>query len=961
MKFLLRSLRPGLIALVTLLSAPLPTRAEISPQLAPAASNLISGRLYLNGFPKGKTRNDLRKDYLGVNATGERVSDGSFPLLQQAIASAVALRNGTNSLSPADDEVAQLVVWEALEALLQGQLVAGNANLLDGLRVAFPDVIGEGEKPGGENQLPVGCPGSAAGIGYRGANITELCYARLHFQRGITAALDFLESDRTGELRAVEPLNERFKQYTFFNTDLLPDSHYTNRQDSQTAGYLLGNVLDRYGKAVVGIGDRLWRAAYFDKQRAPGGNRAAERPQMLDDAMREMQKGVHAQYLAALPLAATLEEDEEGYGLCRVDQVRVTAATAGVFIDRIRHGEIPKLNSFSLNSSTKNITEEITSVDGLAGKAATAYSKAEQTLWKRKEAENAVIGDAQNLKATFTEQLRTATFLNPDDDSYAGLKTGPGRQQFQDDLYAKIDRMLKSGINSAELRDGSELGQTMLSMLRAFADLASARNRIDTIPQQIRIEEERNGAINGVILGTQDKIAAYQLAIGIANSVSITASASVTFGDGPKPKFTTGVSVTYNPGAIESAVFQNLIGRAQAIQQVEINNINAASAIRNLLLQQNQYILDIESAAAQAQLAVASVQGLLARIDRLVENHIYYQDSNLAKWYHDPALIFEQEQAEIDYENALREYVRELYVLSQMLAVRWSEPYENPYLRRDGVSETIGGGLYDDFTQPESIFNVYRAADADNFRLALHAWDRKLRDTREGGTAEFDATISLREDIVGFSDVVYNPQRNRFETSPNDAFTALNKKRFRAYLLAASLPSESPYSLRLEFPLTYGQVSRKSAVPGRRQPALIDAFRGDWNVRVKSLSAQVLGLGVTQSKRIRLELIQHGKIEIQRFHPFNPAVAPAFLSFNLPLYYDDPERASVNAFRFILAAGVNGDGELNPDIRDGQVEPTPFCDRYVLLVAGGINVGNIEDIQFQLKWRSSIPPPFTGL
>lgn len=947
---------------------PLPLRADVEADLDDAAVSLRDGRNYLVGFPKAKTRNTLRQLYLGVDTNGApSTTPGKFGPLRQAIHSAVEVRTDPAKAAlatPEQRELAQRTAWEALEALLQGQLVAGNGNLLKGLRVAFPTAVGDGEKPGGETALPAGSPGPRGGGEYYGAPITDLCYARLHFLRGIAATLDFMATDSEGTIRAIDLLN-RLPQYTAFNTSAdLYDAAFPTNSPSQTTGYLMGNSLDRYGKAVIGIGDRLWRAAYFDKQRAPGGTRAGERQEMLDAAQRELRQGVHAQFLAALPLAATLEEGELGYEKCRVDQVRVTAAGASAFIDRIRRGEIPKLDDLALNSSTTDIQRQLALVKNLKADAANQYALAQTALWRRKDSENALIADAQQLRFQFTDNLITATGIDPGgegDAPYFGLTTREGRTAYRADLMAHIDTISREGITSPLLSDGSELGQGYLQLLRAFADIASARNRIDAIPQQIRIEEERVGAQNGVTLGTQERIGAYQLAIGKANSVSVATSAGIHCGPACGPSFS--VTVTHNPGAITSAQLQNQIGYAQAIQQVEISNINAAATIRNLLLQQHQYTLDLESAVAQGQLAVASLNALLARVDRLVENHIYYQTSSQEKWYSDPALIFDQEQAEIDYQDSLNEYLRELYVLSQLLAVRWSEPFENPYLKADATPETLGGGLYDDFTQSESIFNVYRADRANSFLTALQAWDTALRNERQGGQADIQALISLRQDVFGFSDVTYNTNRFRFETLTDPAALALNKRLFRAKLLREAQPQASRYWLRLEFPFTYNQLSRKFIGPAASQPAILLASRTDWNIRVLEMSARIIGQNVAQSSfnTLRVDLFQYGKIEIPRYHPRDNRTYPGFQTFNLPLYYPDPEETSISSFKYSLAAGINGNAGIpNPFI--AEVEPTPYCDRYVLLIERAanppINLENIEDIEITIRCRSSIPPVF---
>lgn len=962
--------RPILLALAaSLLLPPHRVQADIEADLDQAAGLLREGRNYLVGFPRTKTRNELRRLYLGVDTNGEPTEvAGKFVPLQNAIQKAVDIRTDpTRAPFATGDQkkLAQLIAWESLEALLQGQLLAGNGNFLKGLRVGgFPTAVGDGEKPGGETTLPAGCPSPVTGGEYRGAPITDLCYARLHFFRGILAALDFLADDAEGAIRAIDLRNRALPQYTLFNTSPdLYDTAFPTNSSSQTTGYLLGNTLDRYGKAVVAIGDRLWRAAYFDRQRAPGGSRAGERAEMLDAAMREMQQGVHAQFLAALPLAATLEEGELGYEKCRVDQVRVTAATAGTFIDRIRRGEIPKLNDLALASSTTEVQAQMRLVERLKEEAGKKYSLAQTAIWRRKESEIAAIADAQQLRFQFADDLRTATGIDVGGEAEApffGLTTQEGRAAFRRDLLDRIDSMSRASAGSSLLADGSDLGKAYLVLRRAFAEIRSAQNRIDGIPQRIRIEEERVGAQNGVMLGTQDKVSAYQLAIGKANSVSVAISAGIQCqGLECGPSFS--VTSTYNPGAISSAQLQNQSSYAQTIQQIDIANINAEATIRNLLMEQHQYVLDLESAAAQGQYAVADLNALLARIERLIENHIYVQTSNQSKWYYDPALVFEHEQSEIDYQYALEAYVRELYILSQLLAVRWSEPYENPFLDANGNVLALDR-LYDDFTQAESIFNVYKASEVDNFLLALITWDTALRRQRRGGEAEIEANVSIRQDIFGFSDVTYNTNRLRFERL-KDPEVELNKRRFRALLLSNAQPQSSRYRLRLEFPLTYNQLSRRFVGPdGTRQPVIL-ASRDDWNIRVQELSARIIGTNVAQSasQSLRVDLVQYGKIEIPRYHPRTSSVYPSFQTFNLPLYYPDPEEASISAFKFALAAGINGAAGV-PSPFVAQVEPTPYCDRYVLLIERTanppVNLENIEDIEITLRCRSSVPPSF---
>jgi hypothetical protein len=180
-----------------------------------------------------------------------------------------------------------------------------------------------------------------------------------------------MAEDPSGVLRVTDSTqqNDHFPQYTVFDdTNTFPnlnDPNYSSPTDIQTAGYLLGNLIDRYGKAYVGIADRLWRAAYTDKERSPAKpgqdplpKRPWERALMLQDAVQELQKGAHAQFLASLPLAATFDEGESGYTLCRIDQVRATSSEAKNFIERIQRGDVPKLEIGSVAVSTNQISRQ---------------------------------------------------------------------------------------------------------------------------------------------------------------------------------------------------------------------------------------------------------------------------------------------------------------------------------------------------------------------------------------------------------------------------------------------------------------------------------------------------------------------------------------------------------------------------------------------------------------------------
>lgn len=171
------------------------------------SNKLVVGRSYLKDFPSLKTKAKLIRDYLGTDEKGIYLGSGdSFPDLQDAVTLAVQVRNQLGGGGVESDFTrARYVAWESLEALMNDQLYAGNSDLLNGLRVAFPVAVGQGP-PGASRPLPLGVPHKDDGAEYAGANLINLGYARLHFLRGIAATLDYLVTDPEGRLRAVDRL-----------------------------------------------------------------------------------------------------------------------------------------------------------------------------------------------------------------------------------------------------------------------------------------------------------------------------------------------------------------------------------------------------------------------------------------------------------------------------------------------------------------------------------------------------------------------------------------------------------------------------------------------------------------------------------------------------------------------------------------------------------------------------------
>ena len=88
---------------------------------------------------------------------------------------------------------AKVIAWESLEALLTGYLYAGNRDLLNATRIAYP-----GYNPADDTRgLPKEEPAEFVGPPQK-----QISFARLYFLQGIKDVLDYVSEDTTGALRA---------------------------------------------------------------------------------------------------------------------------------------------------------------------------------------------------------------------------------------------------------------------------------------------------------------------------------------------------------------------------------------------------------------------------------------------------------------------------------------------------------------------------------------------------------------------------------------------------------------------------------------------------------------------------------------------------------------------------------------------------------------------------------------
>jgi hypothetical protein len=272
------------------------------------------------------------------------------------------------------------------------------------------------------------------------------------------------------------------------------------------------------------------------------------------------------------------------------------------------------------------------------------------------------------------------------------------------------------------------------------------------------------------------------------------------------------------------------------------------------LIEQQVAIEELEVVALNSAIAGAELRHLLAKAQRLVDDHIFFQDITDTLWYRDPSLAFKLEEAEEEYQGLMQEFRVELYKLARMIEATWTERFQNPVKQGEGIAiEPLNNGSFDDFTEAESVFSVLDHVRGQAFLNALKAWDIKLREPlfrgphnpmlRDANTFT-GQPISLRRDIFKLIDYRYDPDENRYDVDA--ALTRQSIQRFRAILL--DLAARDPRNandltrLRIDFPLTYNQAR---VILGQDQPVPIvqqhrpgGTFDQFWNHRVKEIDCR---------------------------------------------------------------------------------------------------------------------------
>ena len=948
-----------------------------------AFADLVEGRLYLKGYPGSKTRDRLVDDFIGANGEAP-----NRPALQQAIGKAIMIRNGELSEPESFRAVqAKVIAWEALESLLTGYMYAGNRDLLNATRVAYPgsNLANDTRELPAEESTP-----------FAGTSQKQITYARLYFLQGLKDVLAFIAEDPTGKLRAGSSIYPTVPHYVSFDEEqsqVLPFDRFDDpnfggpsiqdREPSQSVAYLYGSAMERYGLSAVAYADQLWRSAYA----GPGAGAKRPEPeknQMLERAADVLKCNIHAQFLASLPLAAQLSDGSGGtineFQQAKIVEARVSVTDALRLREQILSGEKPTQTALISAWDVASIEQQI-------GRCRDAFESA-RLKWggdasppadgsvsfelARTEQAQSLNADREiTLRNSLETQLLEITGLDPG--VYGGLRNETQRAAYVAAVESKFDDLINGqNPNAPGLLDGSLMSIQALRLIQAMRETVVAQSRINAFAQKMRTELERNEDINATIIINGAAYAVIELALGAAYfsegySVCTCGMAS-------------GITMHINPGAIPASIQAALRVMRLATETALINSINSEALIQNYIIDQAVAIDELSVVELNASIAGAELRQLFARANRLVGDHIFFQGITDTLWYRDPSLAFKLEKAEEEYRGLMQEYRIELYKLARMLEAEWTERFQNPVKQSNGSTiQPLNNGSFDEFTEAESIFSAVNHVRGQAFFNALKAWDQKLREPLFRGPHNptlWDANsfsgqpISLRRDIFKLIDYRYDFGGNRYDVDA--ALTRQTVQQFRAILL--DLANRDPANangltrLRIDFPLTYNQarviLGQQTPVPIVQQNRPGGTFDQFWNHRVREIGVKIVGKNVfAAGSTIPVSFELFGNVDRIGFFPDSLfTFSRAISSFQVPLYQRDPDKRLVGEPFFGTGIGIPAAIGSTP-VPMNQVVGWPlFCDNIVLRFGsqGTMRLENIEDIELHIKMEVGSPPPISG-
>ena len=210
----------------------------------------------------------------------------------------------------------------------------------------------------------------------------------------------------------------------------------------------------------------------------------------------------------------------------------------------------------------------------------------------------------------------------------------------------------------------------------------------------------------------------------------------------------------------------------QAIQQAQLEGINSAAAVENIVLE----MVTLEVSIEQAEVAATREESVLTTqfdaLDRLLANYAVAQEGFAAAYFNNPAYRMEASRAEQAAEETFATALELSYYAAKALEYQWSEKFNNPVLRLDGGLPEPLSVSFDPYVRAESVFGAQFAGSLspslDGYLDGMQAWDVKMRQLRYPERQTSQVRFSMRDNLLGFGEFTQEEAEAKFRSFIED-------------------------------------------------------------------------------------------------------------------------------------------------------------------------------------------------
>jgi len=304
------------------------------------------------------------------------------------------------------------------------------------------------------------------------------------------------------------------------------------------------------------------------------------------------------------------------------------------------------------------------------------------------------------------------------------------------------------------------MAQNYSDMIIASQQIDLADQRLANIPEQIQIEQDRAGQVINITLQGAQAQSALSYAIGVRQAYKVTKSivhrtthewysqvgvnVSGGFSLNPKKWFSGGFSAStgyrhsrarissvetrWDPAQEEIGRLNGLKEVQQAATQAQITGANSEAAIRNLLLQQAELMIQLDIAVEQWNKVTAEHNHLVEKYHNLLNLRAQAQDDLVDSYLNNPAYRILRDTLTVEALVRHDKAAQFAYLTAKSLEYEFLAPV--PFVN--------------------DIFKTRSADNIDNFLLDLQEFRTGLGSP--GQRNRFPYEISVAQDLLGLTD-----------------------------------------------------------------------------------------------------------------------------------------------------------------------------------------------------------------